>query len=169
MDKYYCHLQIVPKKPYVRQVMVASRIIVTSKSGLQVFSAIFHTPVAPEEFHMDPTEFYLEWGKSIPAIPHHEIEITSPEDNFLRQHGLHIHASRKTGKPFICYPKRMETTSEALRVFRTWCLGSVATIVEEIDLNTIHSQECGGDAEKMERVLHERYGIFVATQVVSVQ
>ncbi len=136
-------------------------LMVESKNGQHQFVALIREAKDLESFHLEPEEFYKKWGLVIPDPPHHEIEIAQPGEEFFRQHKLHIHRSRKTNVPFVCYPTRMGTMDEAKRVFRTWCLGSVATIVEGIDLNTIYTLECGCDAERMEKLLRERHEIYI--------
>lgn len=136
-------------------------VVVQSKASPQRFSALIHKLVDQGSFHLEPVEFYERWGKSVPELPHHEIEIVEPDDRFFNQHTLHIHRSRKTGKPFVCYPQRMKTIEQAIAVFQTWCLGSVATVVEGVDLNTLYTQECGNNTELMKEVLRQRYEIFV--------
>ncbi len=136
-------------------------IVVQSKNGPYPFYAKIHELTEVKNFHLDPVDFYEEWGKAIPNLPHHEIEIVRPGKKFFKQYHLHIHRPRITSKPFVCYPKRMETVEIATRIFRTWCLGSVATIVEEIDLNVI-CEKCNNDPQLMEKVLRTDHAIFVA-------
>ncbi|MEK7621966.1 MAG: hypothetical protein AAB415_02190 [Patescibacteria group bacterium] len=140
---------------------------VQSKEDQHRFVASIHESINLESLHLDPMEFYQKWGGSIPGLPHQEIEIVEPGEEFFKSNKLHIHRSTKTGTPFVCYPKRLETLLDAVRMFRTWCLGSVATIVEGVDLNTIYTQECGDNAERMEKILRERYGIHVCSSIVN--
>ena len=142
-------------------VFLKTVLTVESKKGQYKFVALILRAEDPGSLHLEPVEFYKKWGLVIPDFPHHEIEISQPGEEFFHQHKLHIQRSRKTGTPFICYPTRMGTVEEATRIFRTWCLGSVATIVEGIDLNTIYTVECKCNAEHMEKLLRERYEICV--------
>lgn len=132
---------------------------IMSKQGSYRFAAIFHPAEKPEDFHLDPVTFYEQWGKSIPQGLHYEVEIIEPEEKFFEQHVLHIARSRKNGKLFICYPRPIPTLEDAVQVFRTWCLGSVLTITNQIDLNTILKQ-AGGDKQNMEEILNEQFGIY---------
>jgi hypothetical protein len=134
---------------------------ITSRKSEFTFSVLVHAHTNPEDFHLDPVAFYTKWGKTIPQLPHHEIEIKEPPPEFFDGKGLHVHHSRKNpGYLFVCYPQRIASEADALRIFRTWCLGSVATLAEKVDLNTIFA-ECRNDAARMEQVLSERYNIAI--------
>ncbi len=131
---------------------------VQSKAGLYTFAALIHAPTEVVRFYLHPRHFYLKWGNEIPEMPHHELEIVEPKAEFFEQHKLHVHRSERNGNWFVCYPRRVATVSEAVRIFQTWCLGSVVTIVEQVDLNTLYS-EVGSDPRVLERLVEERYGI----------
>jgi hypothetical protein len=134
---------------------------VTSHQGEFTFVAKIHQFGNLDDFHLDPNAFYQQWGKAIPKVPHHEIEITTPGPDFFKQVLLHVHKSRKDPSMlFVCYPRRIATADEAASIFRTWCLGSVTTIVQKVDLNTIFT-ECGNDSALMEHTIKERFGIEI--------
>lgn len=136
---------------------------VSSKKEPFAFAAEIHRFGSPDDFHMDPSEFYEKWGKAIPPDPHYELEIKMPGPAFFKEVLLHVHPSRKDPtRLFVCYPKHMATPEVATGIFRSWCLGTVATVVEGIDLNDI-LKECGNDHALMEQALKERYDIAVIT------
>jgi len=135
-------------------------LVVGSRNGQYTFSAHIHELKDSKQFHLDPSSFYLEWGKKVPDVPHHEVEILEPGADFFERHLAHVHKSRITGNLFMCYPLRIETPEKAEELFRTWCLGTVSGIVESVDLNTIFA-ECESDPEKVEQILQERYGITI--------
>ena len=136
-------------------------ISVRSRTGVHHFGAIAYAHASPEQFHMDPVDFYKKWGGSIPPIPHFELEIVEPERAVLEKQVLHTHKSRFGDMLFVCYPLHIPTMERAWEVFQTWCIGTVGTIVENVDLNTIYSQECENDKEKFLKVMHERFGIYL--------
>ncbi len=137
---------------------------VATKRGIHQFAVIIHALDSPDQFHMDPVGFYEKYSKSIPRGIHHELEIVEPDESLFERHFLHVHKSRKTGKLFICYPLHVPDTQKAREVFETWCLGSVATIEEGVDLNTIYSAECDNDRWKFISLMRSRYGIYVALE-----
>ncbi len=133
---------------------------VSSREGQYSFQAHIHELGDPDQFHLDPDSFYLEWGKKVPEVPHHEVEIIEPAADFFERHPAHVHKSRINSNLFVCYPLRIETPEKAKRIFRTWCLGTVSGIVEGVDLNTVFA-ECNSDTQLVESVLGERYGIVI--------
>ncbi len=137
--------------------MTRISITVQSRHGSHQFEAEIHEHANLADFHLDPETFYREWGSKVPELPHHEIEIVVPGSDFFSTRVLHMHRSRKSEALFVCFPHRIATIEAAGRIFRTWCLGSVATIVEDVDLNTLYA-ECG---VRLEVVVGERYGIMI--------
>ncbi|MAG59433.1 hypothetical protein CMO96_01440 [Candidatus Woesebacteria bacterium] len=134
---------------------------VESRHGPFTFKALVHSPVSLDQFHLAPLEFYARHGGEVPSLPHHELEITEPGNVFFEQRVLHVHPSRKNQYHLmVCYPQRIASHKDALGIFRTWCLGTVLTIVEEIDLNTILG-ECDNDHALMEKKLLQRFAIKI--------
>ncbi len=135
------------------------RVIVTGATKKHGFSANIHAHTSPGTFFLDPEDFYRKWGGEVPE-QHHEIEITEPSNEELRRVALHVHASKKSERLFVCYPLAIPEFPRALDIFKVWCGGTVLTWEKGIDLNTIDT-ECGGDKERCLAVLAERYNIQV--------
>ena len=132
---------------------------ILGRQRVYTFSAVIHSHTSPDEFFLDPTDFYLKWGKVIPEGLHHEIEIVEPNRTVLLAKLIHIHQSTKSSGLFICYPPHIPTLKRALEVLKIWCLGTVLTWEAGVDLNTLRDSECGGDDELFYRTLSDRYGI----------
>jgi len=124
------------------------------------FVAQLHSPKNISQFHLDPDTFYDKWGGEVPSIPHFEIQIIEPVDSFFEKHTLHVHPSRLGGGIFVCYPRRIGSIEGAMTNFRVWCLGSVLTIEEKVDLNTV-LEECDNDFQRAEQVMKDNYDICV--------
>lgn len=140
-------------------IVLLADVVIRSRKGQHPFRAQIHKAVQCPDLHLEPFDFYEKHGGSVPEFPHYEIELVEPRGEFFQQHALHIHRSRCADAPFVCYPLRIATIDDALRVFRTWCLGSVSAIAEQVDLNTIFA-EAGNNSERMAQLLCERYEIY---------
>ena len=122
---------------------------------------MIHRFSQPDDFHLCPDEFYHKFGGVVPEGAHHEIEILAPGLGLLDLTKHHILRSRhQANRLFVCYPLPMASVEDAVGIFRTWCLGTVVTLVKGVDLNTILG-ECDNNHARMEAVIKERYGIEI--------
>ena len=135
-------------------------ITVTSKNRSHRFVALVHLASSLNQFHLDPLDFYLKYGNSIPPDNHHELELLELPTE-MEHYPLHIHKSRFTGKPFVCYPQSIPSIERAKVVFTVWCVGSVSTAFEGIDLNSVYSKECKDNAAEFFQLMKSRYGIAI--------
>jgi hypothetical protein len=127
------------------------------------FMARVHQVVSPNGFHLEQEEFYQAIGGIIPELPHLELEIVQPENDELARHGLHIHREPETGKPFVCYARRMADLDEAMKIFSVWCLGSTGKIETDVEMNDLIRQDCAGDPNKLSVLMQERFGIRIVS------
>lgn len=135
-------------------------IVTTSKQGERTFTAKIHKATSPKDFQLDAETFYQQSGGVIPEGVHHELEIIWPDRSFFNAHKLHIHRCGN-GQLFVCYPRQIPTPQGAKDIFEIWCVGTMCTIVEKVDLNTLFSQECEDDPNKFFAVASERHGIRI--------
>lgn len=132
---------------------------VSSRKGIYGFHAIIHECLSLSDLELPIDEFYVRWGQRIPTVPHYEIEIVSPDIEFLREMKAHAQQIDNGQRAFVCFPSRIASVEKAEELFRTWCLGTVCGFVEGIDLNVI-LREYKGDHRKMEEGVRERFEIL---------
>jgi len=129
------------------------------KKGCCTFKAIVQKLDSLTDFNPN-REFCRLVGPRLPELPHHEIEIFCLSTGFLKNYIVDFHLSSENARPFVCYPLRIPTEAEAVRIFVAWSLSSVAAITEGVDLNTLMS-ECGGNLTLLETKAAEVFGILV--------
>lgn len=139
---------------------ISSIIKIRTKKKRYSFHSLIYERNDQKDFHLSPVGLYEKWAKSIPRTPHYEIGIKNPSEEVLSKFKLHTHRSGINNKLFVCYPLEISTVWIAFGIFRIWSLGSVLTMEENIDLNTIFSTECANNPHATEKVLAERYGII---------
>lgn len=132
-----------------------------AKKQIFQFSANIWVHNRVGDFHLPPIEFYDKFWGSIPEVPHHEVEILIPGESTLRQFGLHVHRSKKTDKPFICFPRRLPTLKSAMDLFTIWSTGAVGKMVANVELNDIYTRRCGENAERYFALMESTYKIRV--------
>ena len=141
------------------------RILVTvqpsaaTRSDPYGFSALIRQSMNPAGLFLSPEGFYGKFGR-VPDGLNFELELvgTCGIDPKI----LHTHVSEKNGRPFMCYPHPIPSLERALELFEIWCLGAVMTLNHGVDMNTVFTQECGGDEAKFREMVARRYGLSVA-------
>lgn len=102
-------------------------------------------------------QFYLDYLGQLPGPIHYEIEIlTIKPPNQIRPEIFHSHKSID-GKPFICYPPTIPNIYRLREVLRTWCLGTVLSMVWDFDFQEIFTG--GMSHKKFWEILEIKYGL----------
>ncbi len=132
----------------------------TGEPRPDVFIATIHRATSPAELQMDPKEFYEKFCGSIPQGAHHELELLTDLSTHPYQALIHTHWSARAGKRFVCWTGQLQTETQAISMFRIWCVGTAYTLKHGKDFGEEYVAHQTDFFEHM----RQTFGIFIANE-----
>jgi len=120
-----------------------------------LFNSVIHTAKSAGDLLLD-RDFYIQNGPGLPECEHHELELTDERIWNHRFHPLiHFRTSKLNGRKFICFPSRISSIKDVIKIFITWTVGTTFTMTHGRDFQEVYKN----DMDTFLKVMKERYSI----------